>query len=335
MTTVIEKAPEELVEPPVVREIVEIIQNNHEFLIAGHLRPDGDCLGSCLGLYSILVNMGKKVRFYTHGPMPPIFSYLPNFDKIETTIPTHKPDIYLFVDSAERERVHDDFHPDGFVVNIDHHLSNTNYGNVNWVDTEASSAGEQIYRLALVLDQPITPEIATCLYTAQMCDTGGFRFSNTDTMTFHSAAHLVKCGADPAMIAEAVFDSRKPEQVRLTGEIYATLKYEFGGRLVWNEITRELFDRCGGDDAEPEGLSSDIRGIAGVDVAILFFETPEGFIRAGFRSKGKINVSELANMVGGGGHHNASGCFVKEPYQAARDRILGIARKYLSERFKN
>lgn len=322
---------EKPVEPAVVHEIAEAIRAHHSFLIAGHLRPDGDCLGSCLGLYELLRNMGKEVRFYTAGPVPDVFAYLPNIDKVETTEPRDwARDVTIAVDCSDLDRVADDFRPEGFVIDIDHHVTNTRFGRLNWVDTEATAAAEQIYRLALVLGEPITPEIATCLYTGIMTDTGGFRFSNTDQMTFEAAGHMVRAGANPAAIAEAVWENRKRGQVQMTGEVYATLKFEFDGFFVWNEIRRDLFERCGGD-AEPEGLSSDMRGIEGVEISVLFYETPEGFLRIGFRSKGKVNVSRLAETLGGGGHVCASGAMIREPYESARDRALATIRAYVAE----
>jgi phosphoesterase RecJ-like protein len=334
MTTSTHSGNGNLVEPEVVHEICRVIRDNERFLICGHSRPDGDCLGSCLGLYELLRLMGKKVRYYTPGPVQEFFKYLPNVDKVETAMPTLPGDeIIIYVDSGDLERVHEDFRPEGFVINIDHHLSNSMFGKLNWVDTEATAAGEQIYRLALALEQPITTEMATCLFTALMTDTGGFRFSNTDQMTFRAAAHLVRCGANPADIAEAVFESRKPEAVAITGRVYESLKYEFDGRFVWNELTQDLYQSAGGDEFEPEGLCSDLRGIAGVEVSVLFHETPEGWCRIGFRSKGQINVSELATMLGGGGHHNASGAYIKAPYAETRDRGLATIREYLGSRF--
>jgi phosphoesterase RecJ-like protein len=332
MSSVVDEIQPIISEPPVVAQICDVIRNNSYFIIAGHLRPDGDCFGSCLGMYELLRNMGKHVRFYTAGPLQEFFQYLPNFDKIETSIPQDQPDAWLVLDSGGLDRVHDEFKPTGLIVNIDHHISNTRFGTFNWVDTEATAAGEQIYRLALALEQPITPEIATCLYTALMTDTGGFRYSNTDEMTFKAAAHLVLSGAKPATIAEAVFDSRKPESVRLTGEVYANLHFEFGGQFVWSEITNEMFNKVGGEYAEPDGLASDIRGIEGVQASVLFFETQEEWCRLGLRSKGNVNVSALAQLLGGGGHHNASGAMIREPYVQARDRALRIIREYLQSK---
>ena len=321
-------------EPQVVHDIAALVRRESEFLVAGHVRPDGDCIGSCLGLFGLLEQMGKRVRFFTPGPLPDFLAFLPNSERIETDIPTHWPSVVNYVDSSDPTRVHEEFRPAGaFLVNIDHHLSNSQFGQLNWVDTEAAAAAEQIYRLALVLGAEITPEIATCLFTGILTDSGGFRFSNADEAAFNAAAHLVRCGARPAEIAGHVYESRKPESVRLIGEVYRSLHYEFGGRFVWAEIDQALYRSVGGEMFEPEGLSSDLRGIQGVEVSALFHETAEGGCRIGLRSKSCVNVSEIATQLGGGGHFNASGAYVREPYAVVRDRSLRIIREYLGRVF--
>jgi phosphoesterase RecJ-like protein len=128
-------------EPQIVYEIAEILRAHDDFLIAGHLRPDGDCLGSCLALREMLLNMGKKVRFYTQGPLPDYFAYLPGFDAIESVQPTDYTGPTLCVDSADAERISDTFRLLNLGVNIDHHISNTEYAAVNWIDPEATAAG--------------------------------------------------------------------------------------------------------------------------------------------------------------------------------------------------
>jgi phosphoesterase RecJ-like protein len=238
-------------------------------------------------------------------------------------------DATLCVDTSDSERVHAGFNPTGTFAVIDHHISNTNFGTLNWVDGTATAAAEMIYILLNAMDVKITSAIATCLYTGMMTDTGGFRFGNTKEITFRVASDLVACGADPAFIAEKVWDSRSPATVKISALVLSTLKYEFGGRLVWNEVTQEMMRSTGDDEAEPEGLSSEMRSIMGVDVAVLFYETPEGFCRIGFRSRGDTNVSAMASLVGGGGHKNASGAYIPEDYATTRDRALGVIREFL------
>ncbi|MCX7017594.1 MAG: bifunctional oligoribonuclease/PAP phosphatase NrnA [bacterium] len=332
MTSAVEQAHATIDDPSIARDVADVLLERHSFLIAGHLRPDGDCLGSALALMVILRQLGKSARFYTTGPIPPCFCYLPYFGEIETSPPPEPFDAIICVDSSDFDRVEESFKPTGFVINIDHHLTNAMFGNLNWVDTTVAATGELIYRLAHAMNHQITPDIASCLFTAIMTDTGGFRYSNTTEKTFQVVAHLVRCGAAPGLIAQYVFDSRKPQSAWLAGNVLTTLKYEFDGRFVWNKITHEQYAVVGGDIYEPEGLTSEMRAIDGVEIAVLFHETPDNRCRLGLRSRGLVDVSKLAEKLGGGGHHNASGAMVKHmDYTAAKNWCLGIIREYLSE----
>lgn len=319
-------------EPAVVQDIVEIIQSRQNFLIIGHLRPDGDCLGSCLGLYETLKQLDKDVRVYTAGPVPQFFSYLPNFDKIEVDCMDGELfDAVLVVDTADLDRVHDGFAPMGYIVNMDHHVTNTRFGAVNWIDGKATAAAEMMYRLTLALGVKISPEIATAYYTGIMTDTGGFRFSNTGETTFLVASHLVQCGANPSEIADYVFGTKRPSAIRITAEVLATLNYEYGGRFIWNDITRQRITNAGGDLADTEGISSEMRSIQGVEIAVLITETFDGYCRLGLRSRGDLNVSEIAGLFGGGGHINASGASIRRPFPEAKEHALSTIRKWLDQ----
>lgn len=218
---------------PDLGDIVTLIQQNQRFLIVGHIGPDGDCFGSCLGLFEALLQLGKEVRFYTAGPVPDFFSYLPHYDKVETTFPADSQfDATLYVDTADAERVHAGYQPQGLSGVIDHHISNTRFGTYNWVDANATSAAEMVYHLVKALGLEINVAMATCLYTGQMTDTGGFRFGNTSQATFRVASELVASGANPAYIAEKVWDSRSPATVKISALVLCCLKYEFDGRFV-------------------------------------------------------------------------------------------------------
>ncbi len=321
--------------PDEAREIAQLIRDHQSFLIIGHLRPDGDCLGSCLGLYEGLLALNKSVRFYTAGPVPETFFYLAYFDAIETTYPAdEKFDVVLCVDTADENRVHRGYEPTGVVAVIDHHISNSRFGAVNWVDGAATAAAEQIYRLLGVLDVEVTPSIATSLYTGIMTDSGGFRFGNTTETTFRVASDLVASGAQPAKVAEAVWSSRSPGSVKISALVLSTVNYEFDGRLAWNEVTRQMISTAGATDEDADGLSGEMRSITGVEVAILFSETADEQCRIGFRSRGDVNVSELAGLLGGGGHRAASGATIAEEYQLAQKRALEVIREYLKAHFK-
>lgn len=332
MTTQPEYPPYTL--PAEANDIIELVHAHQKFLIVGHLRPDGDCFGSCLGLYEALRLLGKQVRFFTAGPLPESFAYLPHFDKTETTLPpADQFDATIYVDTADENRVFQGHQAQGLSAVIDHHISNSRYATHNWVDDAATSAAEMVYHFVKALGVDITPEIATCLYTGQMTDTGGFRFGNTSEMTFRVASHLVASGANPAFIAEKVWDSRSPANVKISALVLSTLNYEFDGHFVWNEVTQAMMDETGNRDAEPEGLSSEMRSIAGVDIAVLFYQTKEDYCRIGFRSRGDLNVSQLASLLNGGGHRNASGALVMQPYPQAKSHALQVIREYLTTHY--
>lgn len=320
---------------PELGQIADLVRSTDNYLVVGHVRPDGDCLGSCLGLVEILKVLGKQVRFYTEGPLPPFLAFLPGFDMIETDFPHDETfGAVLSVDTADANRVFLGYEPTGIVAVIDHHSSNTRYGTINWIDGSAAAAAEMIYTLAGVLGVKINERIATCLYTGIMTDTGSFRFANTTERTFRVASELVSQGANPAEIAEEVYASRPPAAVKISSLVMSTLNYEFDGALVWNEITQQMLVQADATEAQAEGLSSEMRSIEGVQIAVLFYETPEGQCRIGFRSRGDLNVSTLASLMGGGGHPNASGASIAEDYLLARKRALELIREFVADYLK-
>lgn len=316
----------------VIREIGDIIKCHKSFLVCGHVRPDGDCIGSLLSFYHLLRNMGKHVRLYNAGPIQPYFRLFPGVDKIEHEFDKcYQCDVCIFVDCGTQERVVEDVHPCGILVNIDHHKSNGEFGDVNYIDPEATAVGEQIYHIVTAMQEPITPEIATAIYLSILSDTGGFRFSNTDNITFAVASEMVRCGAIPSNIAEILFENRSPESIRIMALVLGNLHYECGGRLVWSEILQETYRKYGKDN-EPESLVGVMRAISGVEASILFHEIKEGGMRAGLRSRGAIDVSRIAAQMGGGGHTNASGCYVKGDYLTLKNRLLSLAIEFMQKK---
>ncbi len=327
------KVPVVAGEHPVVSEIVQAIRQASHITIAGHVRPDGDCLGSGLGLLHVVEAHGKTARFFTPGPLPKAFSFMPGFDRVETSPPDWEPDLAIYVDSADADRVLEGWYPQGVtVINIDHHISNPGFADLNWVDSTSAAAAEMIYRLNLALGRPLSEAAAVCLYTGLMTDTGGFRFSNTTAGVLEIAGKLAGAGAQPGAIAEAVFDSRPASMVRLGSAVMGATAYELGGQFAWSSITQKRMAELGAEGLEPEGFSNELRGIEGVEVGILFSETPEGYLRVGLRGRGKVNLSELAVLLGGGGHRNASGAYVRQSYVEAFPQSLETCRQWLAKR---
>ena len=319
----------------VIREISEILKKRNSFLVCGHIRPDGDCIGSQMALYFALKDMGKEVRLFNAGPIQEQFSFVPEIGCIETTLDySYKPDVCIYVDCGSRERVIDKTPPSDILVNIDHHPSNGSFGDVNYIDPGATAVGEQLYHIFREMQVPLTPEIAMCLYLSVLTDSGSFRFSNTSAVTFAVASAAVQAGADPAAIAQAFYENKTPESVYLSSLVLENLHYECDGAFVWSEITWDMYESAGGEKNEPEGLVGEMRGIKGVEISILFHELPEGGMRAGLRSKGKIDVSRIAREMGGGGHVNASGCYIEGDYESLKNKLISSARKNVEEQLK-
>ena len=198
-----------------------------------------------------------------------------------------------------------------FLINIDHHVSGRPFAHVNWIDPKAVATAEMVYRLAREAGVKISPEIATCLYTAVLTDTGSFMFEGTNEHTFALARELVLAGADPAHCARSVYFGHSTAKMRLLGAALSNLHRE--GPLAWIWVTSEQMERLGAKEEDCEGLVNYALSIQDVEVAAFFRELPDGRFRVSLRSKGQLNVAAVAEQFGGGGHACASGCSLDGP----------------------
>jgi phosphoesterase RecJ-like protein len=219
-----------------------------------------------------------------------------------------------------------------FQINIDHHLSGRPYAHLNWIDYEAASVGELVFRLVKGAGIPVTPEMATCLYTTLLTDTGGFTYGSITASTFALARELVLAGADPIAIARDVCFSAATSKILLLGAALNTLKRE--GRIAWLWVTHNDMVRTCAAEEDCEGIVNVALGIAGIEVAVFLRELPEKRIRLSLRSKGKINVAEIAEQLGGGGHGNAAGCTLDGPLGRATEQILNELRQTVADLFQ-
>lgn len=309
-------------------EVAELFRTRDNFLIVSHLRPDGDCLGSATALLMVLRSLGKRVAAYNATAVPTKYQFLPAIEEVRAEMPPWQVDTTVFVDCGGVTRVARDFAPVGFTVNIDHHATNDCFGDVNYVDISACAVGEQVYRIAGELGVELTRDMAVSIYTSVMTDTGGFRFSNTGAGTFELAADLCRRGVVPDDIAQAVYESRRREEVGLIGAAFERIRYGAGGALATSELRWPDYAEAGGEDAEPEGLAGEIRSIDGVEVAILFHELEQGGIRAALRGKGLVDCAALAESFGGGGHRNAAGCYIPGvDYEQKREEITAATAR--------
>lgn len=309
-------------------EVLKEIQQRRRFLVTSHARPDGDAIGSTLALAQILRKMGKSADVVLRDSVPVIYQPLP---QSETIIHSSRPDgdyeaaIILECDSVQRTRL--EGLENLFLINIDHHISAKPFANVNWIDSTAAATAELIFRLAQAAQVKLTPEIATCLYTAVLTDTGSFCYSPTNACTFELAKLLVEHGADPNHIAQNVYFSSPISKMRLLGAALSRLEHE--GPMTWMSITRHDMERFDALDEDCEGLVNYALGIAGVEVAVFFREVAKERVRVSLRSKGAVNVAAIAEKFGGGGHECAGGFATQGPLDKAAERVLSELRRHL------
>lgn len=302
-----------------------------EVLLLGHASPDGDQLGSLLGLGLGLAGAGWSVTMAGPHPVPEPLRFLPGSALFQHwTAPRGPFDLVIVCDCPDPTRAGGLLEgargPRTRVVNIDHHPDNRRYGSVNWVDVTASATGEMIYDLMEVLGLKITAEVATNLYTAIHTDTGSFRYSNASAKAFRTAAELVARGADPALVAAQLYETRPPESLALLGRLLRQIEVSPDGLVAWLAIPRGSVP-----DAflEAEDLVTYPRSIRGVKVAILFKETADGRVKVSLRGKGEVPVNRIAARFGGGGHANAAGCEVKGTLDEATVGVLSVVSEVL------
>jgi len=298
------KAPEDLLRK---------IRQGNRFLLTSHVNPDGDAIGSELGLARLLRRLGKGAVVWNLDQMPAIYLPLPGSDRVHsgTEPPAGFPekfDSIVVLECPSPDRTGIEQHLTALpVINIDHHLGNQHYGSVNWVDSAAPAVGEMVFRLAQALKVPLEPEIASCLYLTLVTDTGGFRFSNATPAAFEAAAALVREGAHPEQVAQWLYESQPAAVVRLLGEMLQTLELHHGGRIATVRLDPEMFARAGAGAGDSEGLIDHPRSIAGVDAVALIRRRDDGSHKVSLRSRGEVDVEKIARHHGGGGHRNAAG----------------------------
>jgi bifunctional oligoribonuclease and PAP phosphatase NrnA len=306
-----------------VQEVLQHIRDHQDFVVTSHARPDGDAVGSVLAAAQILRALGKKADVVLSDGVPVIYKPLPNAESvIQTAKVNGKYDAALILecDSLQRTGIHGLDTGSRLLINIDHHASAKPFAHVNWIDSSACATAELIFELGKTAGVPITPDIATCLYTAVLTDTGSFCYQGTDEHTFEIAKQLVAAGADPARIAQKVYFANQESKMRLLGEALANLRRR--GHVMWMFVSQAQMKHCNAREEDCEGLVNYALGISGVEVAIFFRELPDGHYRVSLRSKGAVDVSAVAERFQGGGHVCASGCSIEGPLSVAVERII-------------
>jgi phosphoesterase RecJ-like protein len=308
-----------------IAAILGVLHQGERFLVCSHAQPDGDAVGSMLALGILLEQIGKRADLVTADRIPAHYLQLPGVEKIRTAQRvdgTYDAVILLECDSLSRTKLLglEEF----YLINIDHHYSGQDFAHLNWIDRDAASVGEMVYRLARAAGATLTPEMATCLYVTVLTDTGGFCYGPVLESTFSLARELVLAGADPIAIAQNVYFSAPVSKLRLLGSALRRLTCE--GRLAWLWVTRDDMELNRATEEDSDGIVNFALGVEGVEAAVFLRESPEGRIRLSLRSKGEVNVAAIAERLGGGGHENSAGCTLDGPLPRALAEILAHLR---------
>lgn len=306
-------------------------------LISTHKSPDGDALGSQLGLMLALEKMGKTVIAHNLDPVPAIYRFLPQNERIRTGKSVQgRYDAYVVVDAdPSRTGLFDKVYPADILINIDHHITNPLDWPLTWLDTAASAAGEMVFQLIRGLGVPIDREIALCLYSAIFTDTGSFRYSNTSPECMRIAATLIEAGADPWLVTENVYESFSFPRLKLLGAVIANMERSGNGRTAWVVVTDELYQQTGTTSEDTDNFVNFVRSAKGVEVAVLFRQTGSAQYKISMRSKGRVDLSGLAQSFGGGGHKNAAGSVLDGTIEEVKKRVLGEVEKTIAAQLGN
>ncbi len=316
---------------PPIDAVLSSIARADRLLVTAHARPDGDAVGSVLACWMMLQRLGKHADMVLSDRVPWIYRGLPCSSQVRHCSQVegdYDAVILLECDSIERTRLGG--LENRFLINIDHHTSGRAFANVNWIDSNACAVAEMVYHLIKAAGISLTAEMAACLYTAVLTDTGSFCFAGTDAHTFELAHELVRHGADPVHIARDVYFSNPAAKMRLLGAALANLHHD--GDLAWLWVSERDMDRAQAAEEDCEGIVNYAIGIAGIEVAVFLRELRDHRVRLSLRSKGRVNVATIAEEFGGGGHENASGCTLEGPLPAATNRILEYLRGVMASR---
>jgi len=320
--------------PKIIDRILDAVRKSKTFCVAGHIRPDGDCVGSQLSLTLALQNEGKKVVCWNEDPVPDKYRFLNRDGLFQKPKRGLKFDCVIATDCASFERlgkVVPCLSRRKILINIDHHESNTRYGDINWVSGREPSCGELIYRLLKVARWPISKLMADCLFTAISTDTGSFQYPTTRPGTFHAGAELVTRGADLAKICDEVYQSYPLSRVRLLKHIYNHFHLTHQNQIAYFWLRQADFTRAGSEGDETEGLIDHIRDIEPVVVACVFEEIEPELTRISLRSKNdKVNVSDIAEQFGGGGHPAAAGARIPGKPLSVQRRVIAAVKRALN-----
>lgn len=317
-----------------LRDIARQLMEYDELVLLGHDIPDGDCIGSMLGLQLALRSLGKRVEMILADPVPPIYHYLPDWDAIKkpgaVTLPRAAA---VFLDCSDQCRVKPAvraaLQEASTIINIDHHPDNSLFGDYNFVSPQAAATAEIVFNLLGLMPVQVTADMADCLLAGIIMDTGRFLNSNTTSATMRIAASLLELGASVEKARNHLFESKPVQEVLILKQALQHLNMSADGRVAWMSLSYEEARKAGAQDYHPEGVVNYARMIAGVEVGMLFREVNPGEVKVGFRSRGSVDVSSLAKEFGGGGHRLAAGASFDGSLAAVQARVVARVKEVL------
>lgn len=317
-----------------LQQFRELVDTQERFVVCCHVHPDGDAIGSLLSVGLTLRQLGKEVAMVCSDGVPSVYNFLEGVQWIETGWEGRfQPEVVICVDCAEKERI---AAPRGLwdnsgyiVVNLDHHITNIGFGDINIIDPQASATGEVVYRILTEFGYSLDYAVALALYTAIATDTGFFRFESTSSFTLEVASSLVKnYGVEPFKVAEQVHEQKSFNSIRLLGELLSRLQLTNGGKVAWTVLDQPLLNKYPVENEETESYVNYARSIEGVEIGILFKELKPNEIKVSWRSTSAVDVSQLASHFGGGGHARAAGCSLTGPVDTVVQQVLEYVNQY-------
>ncbi len=316
-----------------IEQILQLLSESQTILVASHGSPDGDAIGSTLALANALREMGKDVVAYNEDHAPQEYAFLPGYETVVNTVEDGRHfDAGFVLDAGELKRAGSWIRSScKSLVNIDHHPYSEDFGDIYYVDTEACATGVLIHRVLQEGGHPLSLDVATCIYTAILSDTGSFRYSNANPEAFRVAGEMVALGVDPWSIASGLYESQEKERLQLLALALPTLRVSACGQYASLAVTLDMYAKTGSHEEHTDRFINYPRSIRGVEVAIFFRQLAKNSFKVGFRSKGNIDVGALARAMHGGGHHNAAGATVDGTLESVQEWVYAKVAELLAE----
>ena len=319
--------------------IIQHLKKSNHVLLASHTNPDGDAIGSLLAIGIALDRLNKKIFLFNESPIPAVYRFLPFIERIEHEIPERLEfDTAVILDCGNLQRIGKGTPAASripVILNIDHHITNNNFGTSQLIDTKACSTAEIVYRTIKEMGIPINSAIATAIYTGILTDTGSFRFANTNKSAFAICEEMIGCGVNPYEVAQHVYGTYSLGRIRLLNLALDSIEISANGKLSMMTITQEMINETGTNSEDIDGLINYAKRIEDVKVAALIQEQKSGSnqsiglktFHVSLRSDGTFDVSAIASAFGGGGHPGAAGFNIESTLETLKTQIISLSEK--------